>query len=86
MAEGHWLTSLFVAPALRGQAIAATLVQQSLAHTPGPVWLFCNPELLAFYQRLGFTPCQRLPEALANRLARYTRSKPLVALSHGVPV
>lgn len=85
VAGGYWLTGLFVAPALRGQSIAATLVQQSLAHSLGPVWLFCHPELLTFYQRLGFAPCLRLPEALAHRLARYTLSKPLVALGHGVP-
>ncbi|MEX6504646.1 GNAT family N-acetyltransferase [Pseudomonas zhanjiangensis] len=77
---GHWLTGLLVAPAYRRQGVACRLLEQVLAETEGPVWLFCDPELDAFYQRLGFTQCLELPPALAERLARYRRSKPLIAL------
>lgn len=80
IAQGHWLTGLFVAPSARRQAIASTLVRQALAQAEGPVWLFCHPELTALYQPLGFQPCPRLPEALGDRLTRYSRSKTLVAL------
>lgn len=78
--QGHWLTGLFVAPGARRQAIASTLVRQALEQADGPVWLFCHPELTAFYQLLGFQPCLHLPATLADRLIRYSRSKALVAL------
>lgn len=80
VADGFWLTGLFVAPAQRGQGLAAGLVQAALADRPGATWLFCHPDLTAFYQRLGFTVSSALPETLAARLARYQRSKRLVAL------
>lgn len=80
IAQGHWLTGLFVAPNARRQAIASTLVRQAMGPLDGPVWLFCHPELTAFYHPLGFQPCQHLPAALGDRLTRYSRSKTLVAL------
>lgn len=82
--QGYWLTGLFVAPSQRRGGVATTLLQQSLASTPGPVWLFCPAQLNAFYGRLEFTPCEVLPESLAGRLARYSRSKALVALCRAV--
>ncbi|WP_137886653.1 GNAT family N-acetyltransferase [Pseudomonas sp. 2FE] len=81
LAQGHWLTGLFVAPAERRQNIASSLIRQAVAQTPGPIWLFCHPELLAFYRPLDFQPCPVLPEPLADRLARYSQSKSLVALA-----
>ncbi len=78
--EGFWLTGLFVAPQRRNQGVAARLVEAALAQVDGPVWLFCHPDLMPFYQRLGFDLAQQLPEALASRLLRYQRNKRLVAL------
>lgn len=77
---GRWLTGLFVAPGWRGQRVAARLIEAGLQSSAGPTWLFCEPQLAAFYERLGFSVSEQLPEALASRLARYRRSKPLVAL------
>ena len=77
---GQWLTSLFVAPALRRQGVAATLLDQALAEHPEAVWLFCHPDLQGFYQCRGFVAGQPLPAELAERLARYQRSKSLVSL------
>ncbi|WP_369987653.1 GNAT family N-acetyltransferase [Pseudomonas xanthosomatis] len=83
VAGGHWLTGLFVAPSQRGLRVGSQLIEAALQATPGPVWLFCEPQLAPFYARLGFSNAERLPEALASRLARYQRSKPLVALVRG---
>ncbi|MFK0314216.1 GNAT family N-acetyltransferase [Pseudomonas sp. NPDC090233] len=81
VAEGRWLTGLLVAPQWRNQGIAAQLLEVALAGRVGPTWLFCHPDLEAFYKRLGFTLACDLPEALASRLARYQRSKRLVAMA-----
>ncbi|MFJ4454586.1 GNAT family N-acetyltransferase [Pseudomonas sp. NPDC089392] len=78
--EGFWLTGLFIDPQRRSQGVAARLVEAALAQVDGPTWLFCHPDLLPFYQQLGFDLAQQLPEALAGRLQRYQRSKRLVAL------
>jgi GNAT superfamily N-acetyltransferase len=80
VAEGHWLTGLFVAPQWRGQAVAGRLLAQVLQARTGPVWLFCHPELAEFYQRAGFFACEELPRELAERLRRYGRTKPLIAM------
>jgi GNAT superfamily N-acetyltransferase len=82
-AQGHWLTGLFVDPAHRGQGVAGRLVERARNSNAGPVWLFCHPDLQGLYQRMGFTPASALPQGLADRLARYQRSKPLVAMGHG---
>jgi GNAT superfamily N-acetyltransferase len=79
VAGGHWLTGLFVAPTERGRGVAASLVAAALSATNGDVWLFCEPELGGFYQRLGFAEATELPTALAERLARYRQSKQLIA-------
>ncbi|MDD2085346.1 GNAT family N-acetyltransferase [Pseudomonas putida] len=81
--EGFWLTGLFVDPQQRSQGVAARLVEAALVQARRPVWLFCHPDLVPFYQRLGFDLAQQLPEALAGRLQRYQRSKCLVALQRG---
>lgn len=80
IAGGHWLTGLFVAPPQRRQGVARRLIEQAVTEADGPVWLFCQPRLGDFYRRQGFMPCGSLPEALAERLARYQRSKALIAL------
>lgn len=79
--DGHWLTGLLVAQAQRHQGLASCLIGHALARTPGPVWLFCHPELAGFYQRLDFIQAPSLPPPLAERLARYQRHKALVALA-----
>jgi len=80
VAQGHWLTGLFVAPSHRGRGLAAQLVQRARQVVPGPLWLFCHPDLETLYQRMSFTRAPHLPAALAERLARYQRSKPLLAM------
>ncbi|MGP0173804.1 GNAT family N-acetyltransferase [Pseudomonas sp. NCHU5208] len=80
VADGQWLTGLFVAPAQRGQGLAAGLLAQSLQAHPEPVWLFCHPDLTGFYRRQGFHPSLHLPDELDQRLARYRRNKSLIAL------
>ncbi|MDB5982902.1 MAG: N-acetyltransferase [Pseudomonas sp.] len=80
VADGQWLTGLFVAPAMRGQGIARRLIEAALAEVDGPVWLFCHPDLLGFYQLTGFEPISKLPQVLAERFQRYSRTKVLVAL------
>jgi N-acetylglutamate synthase-like GNAT family acetyltransferase len=78
--HGHWLTALLVASQCRQQGIASGLLLELLQSCAGPVWLFCHPELLAFYQRQGFQPTSKLPAALTERLRRYQQKQPLVAL------
>ncbi len=79
---GEWLTGLLVAPSRRNQGLGRRLVVQALAGCEGPVWLFCEPKLVPFYQPLGFAEATALPEALASRLQRYNQNKTLVALCH----
>ncbi|WP_161492851.1 GNAT family N-acetyltransferase [Pseudomonas putida] len=80
IADGQWLTGLFVAPQARKRGVAAQLIEAALAGHSGPTWLFCHPDLAAYYQRLGFSITAQLPEALASRLQRYQRSKSLLAM------
>ncbi len=76
---GHWLTSLLVAPEHRCQGLARQLMSVAFSACATDVWLFCEPSLVAFYQRSGFSPTSQLPSSLTARLARYQRSKPLSA-------
>ncbi len=80
IAHGHWLTSLFVDPALRGQGIAQQLLDNACASVAGPVWLFCHPDLQLLYAKRGFVVCRALPSPLADRLKRYQRTKLLIAM------
>lgn len=80
VADGHWLTSLLVAPHLRHRGVAGQLLQRVRADTPGSIWLFCHPDLRDFYTRQGYATCAALPAELAQRLARYRRGKPLAAM------
>lgn len=80
-ANGLWLTSLFTAPEFRQQGVASRLIKHlQLTYPCAPIWLFCNPDLLSFYSRLGFRQTQHLPEALSSRLARYQQHKSLIAM------
>ena len=80
--DGHWLTGLLVTPVRRNQGLASQLVAYARIHSPGPVWLFCDPALAGFYERLGFRRATASPEQLADRLIRYNRTKTLVAFVH----
>lgn len=80
MAEGLWLTGLLVDPACRRQGVAAALMAEALATVTQPVWLLCHPDLREFYQGNGFSANPPLPYALAERLLRYSRSKPMIAM------
>lgn len=77
---GHWLTGLFVDPAYRVQGIAARLIAEAVNGVDKPVWLFCHPDLRDFYERRGFSFDPELPYAMAERLSRYARSKPMIAM------
>lgn len=80
VAGGHWLTGLFVDPGCRGQGIAAGLIAAAVKDVQAPVWLFCHPDLRGFYERQGFSFDPPLPYAMAERLSRYARSKPMIAM------
>ncbi|MGY2378436.1 GNAT family N-acetyltransferase [Pseudomonas sp. SDO524_S393] len=77
---GQWLTGVFVAPAYRGQGLAARLIVDAVAAAEGTVWLLCHPDLEAMYQRMGFSQDTVLPQSLAERLVRYKRNKPMIAM------
>lgn len=77
---GHWLTGLFVDPAYRVQGVAARLIAEAVKDVDEPVWLFCHPDLRGFYERRGFSFNPELPYAMAERLSRYARSKPMIAM------
>lgn len=78
---GYWLTGLWVAERWRRQQIASGLINAAVKRTEGTTWLFCHPDLAPFYQQQGFGPCAELPAVLGERLARYQRNKPLVAMA-----
>lgn len=85
VAEGHWLSGLLVDADRRRRGIAGQLLARVRTSVEGPLWLFCEPALGNFYRAHGFRDCQALPPALASRLARYTRSKSLLALCNAGP-
>jgi GNAT superfamily N-acetyltransferase len=77
---GHWLTGLFVDPACREQGVAAELIATAVKDLELPVWLFCHPDLRPFYEHRGFTFDPPMPFAMVERLSRYARSKPMIAM------
>jgi GNAT superfamily N-acetyltransferase len=77
---GQWLTGVFVDPAYRGQGLAARLILQAAADGEGSVWLLCHPDLEGVYGRMGFTQDTVLPQSLSERLVRYKRNKPMIAM------
>ncbi len=80
VAGGHWLTGLFVDPACREQGVAAALIAEAVKGLDLPVWLFCHPDLRGFYEHRGFTFDPSMPYAMVERLSRYARSKPMIAM------
>jgi len=78
--DGYWLTSLLVAPEHRRRRLASALLLHVRKQYSGPIWLFCAPDLKELYLQAGYQSASALPEALAARLARYQRHKPLIAL------
>ncbi|MBA1274236.1 GNAT family N-acetyltransferase [Stutzerimonas azotifigens] len=83
--DGHWLTGLLVAETHRRAGIASALMSRAAESVEGNLWLFCHPNLSAFYVRHGFANCTQLPDSLANRLERYSRHKKLIALVRPQP-
>ena len=77
---GQWLTGVFVDPAYRGQGLAARLILQAVDDVAGTVWLLCHPDLEGVYGRMGFTQDTVLPQSLSERLVRYKRNKPMIAM------
>jgi GNAT superfamily N-acetyltransferase len=77
---GQWLTGVFVDPAYRGQGLAARLIGAALADVQGTLWLLCHPDLEGLYQRMGFSQDTLLPQSLSERLVRYKRNKPMIAM------
>ncbi len=79
---GQWLTGVFVDPAYRGQGLAARVIGAAVAGVEGTVWLLCHPDLEGLYRRMGFTQDTLLPQSLSERLVRYKRNKPMIAMGH----
>ena len=77
---GQFLTGVFVDPAYRGQGLAARLIRQAVAEVDGTVWLLCHPDLEGLYQRIGLSQDTVLPQSLSERLVRYKRNKPMIAM------
>lgn len=83
VAEGYWLTSLFTADEYRQQGVARLLIEHvQTAYQGAPIWLFCHPDLISFYNKLGFKQTQCLPESLSDRLHRYQQHKALTAMQY----
>lgn len=80
VAGGYWLTGLFVDPACRGQGVAARLIEAAVQGLELPVWLYCHPDLRGFYEGCGFSFDPPMPYAMVERLSRYARSKPMIAM------
>ncbi|KTC31807.1 GNAT family acetyltransferase [Pseudomonas sp. ICMP 19500] len=83
---GQWLTGVFVAPTYRGQGLAARLVEEAVAGCEGTVWLLCHPDLEGLYRGMGFSQDTVLPQSLSERLVRYKRNKPMIAMGLNAPV
>ncbi|WP_455826480.1 GNAT family N-acetyltransferase [Pseudomonas graminis] len=77
---GQWLTGVFVAPAYRSQGLAPRLILEAVAEVEGTIWLLCHPDLEGVYQRMGFSQDTVLPQSLSERLVRYKRNKPMIAM------
>ena len=82
---GQWLTGVFVAPSYRGQRLAAQLIGEAVAGCEGTVWLLCHPDLERLYQGMGFSQDTVLPQSLSERLVRYKRNKPMIAMGLNAP-
>ena len=77
---GQWLTGVFVAPTHRGQGLAARLIGEAVAGIEGTVWLLCHPDLGTVVSEDRVQPGHGLPQSLSERLVRYKRNKPMIAM------
>ena len=83
VADGYWLTSLLTADKYRQQGVARLLIKQvQTAYQGVSIWLFCHPDLINFYSKLGFEQTQHLPESLHDRLTRYQQHKALIGMHY----
>lgn len=81
--NGYWLTGLFVGAEHRQHGLAQQLVKHiQTVYSEASIWLFCHPELIGFYQQLGFRLAEELPESLKTRLTRYQQNKTLIAMQY----
>lgn len=60
-----WLATLYVRPPLRGRGVGTHLVahcvQAAARLQVGYLYLYCEPRLVPYYQRLGWQPHVQLP-------------------------
>src|SRR5512133_3888454 len=52
------LASIAVKPGYRGQGLARQVIEQLLAETPLPLYLYCRQALTPFYEKFGFRVLQ----------------------------
>ena len=83
MANGQWLTGLYVAPHCRQAGLGSDLLHAVRRKVAGSIWLFCEPQLEPFYERRGWAVTADLPQPLEQRLTRYQQSKRLSAMVNG---
>jgi hypothetical protein len=62
----------------QGRALVGSARQRDCRQ--GTLWLLCHPDLEGLYQRMGFTQDTVLPQSLSERLVRYKRNKPMIAM------
>ncbi len=56
------------------------MIAAAVKDAESPVWLFCHPDLRGFYEHRGFAFDPQMPYAMTERLSRYARSKPMIAM------
>jgi GNAT superfamily N-acetyltransferase len=68
--DAWMLEDVYVLPDHRKRGIAAALIEQA-RRDRDPLWLICDDEMIAFYERLGFAvaPKETFPEPLATLYA-----------------
>jgi len=83
--NGFWMRNLYIEPPFRQQGLGSALVQFMLnsiedSKSAQPVFAFCQADLLAFYQKLGFykLTAQTLPKMMAQKLETYQKNQPLL--------
>ncbi|MGB1238904.1 MAG: GNAT family N-acetyltransferase [Pseudomonadales bacterium] len=81
--EVQLLVGVLVEAALRGQGVAAALLESlQPMFTSRQSYLFCEPSLTALYQRHGFVSCEQPAPPLVPLLARYRRQQSLVCMHY----
>ncbi len=81
-AADRYISNLVVSSSFRRQGLGSLLVRQ-LQQSTGPTYLFCLPNRLNFYQRLGFdvVAIDRLPPMLHDKLPGLP--KQIIAMVYG---